>query len=65
MSLISVWFVNQMANKLISQKYLWYIVGVTAVTTATFLDINLKNNHNYLSVSVIQNSSPWAAMLEE
>jgi len=28
---------------------------VTAVTTATFLGIGLKNNHHFLSVSVIQN----------
>ena len=42
LSLISVCFVNQMANKLVSQKCPWYIVGVTAVTTATFIGINLQ-----------------------
>jgi len=55
-----------MANKLVSQKYPWYIVGVTAVTTATFLGINLKKitiiSCQFLSFKTF---SPWAAMLEE
>jgi hypothetical protein len=54
-----------MADKLVSQKYPCYIVGVTAVSTAAFLGIYLKKTTISCQFLSSRTFSPWAAILEE